>query len=56
MKFIATLLILLGLTGLGIASYIYTQLSYIDWPYVNIGLLLVTAGLWGFKKAGQRNW
>jgi len=55
MKFIAFLFILLGITGVGVAIYIYTQLSYVDWPYVLIGLLLVTAGLWGFKKAGQRN-
>ena len=53
MKFIAFLFILLGITGVGVATYIYTQLSYIDWPYVLIGLLFMATGLWGLKMGRQ---
>ena len=53
MKFIAFLFILLGIAGVGVATYIYTQLSYIDWPYVLIGLLFMATGLWGLKIGGQ---
>ena len=56
MKSIAFLFILLGIAGVGVASYIYTQLSYIDWPYVIIGLLFMATGLWGEKIGRQRKW
>lgn len=53
MNYLGSFLLLLSLALLGVVSYIYNQLSYIDWPYVYLAAALLLSGGYLIKKKAK---
>jgi hypothetical protein len=50
LKIIKTIPLILGLICFSVTGYVYSMLSYIDYPYVDLGILLIGVSVYLLKK------